>query len=409
MNRRTGIGALALLAMWTVAVMAQTAPAPAEKPADKPAATQPTTTSAPADSVAVRLNGKDIMESEVDALFNARMSARGFDPNTVDPQMRARFHDQVLDALIQFKLLGEKAKEADVAITDADVRKQVEDDLQQYLDASGLKREEVEEQIKASNKMTLDEYISKQVQDPVTRNGVLQMKLIEKKFPEKIAVSADDVKKYYDENLERRFKKPEQVRASHILVGKQGMNDEEKKAARELAEQVLEKVKAKDADFAALAKEYSTCPSKEKGGDLGKFPRHGQMVEPFAEAAFGLKGGEISGIVETPFGFHIIKVTEHEDGKTTSLDEVKDTLRKELMQDKIREQISAYADELKAAAKLEYPPGKEPKKPMMPQITSAPASVKVEGAEQPKADDKKADEKKGEEKKDDKKPEEKKP
>ncbi len=406
MNKWTGIGALALFALWTVAVTAQTAPVAADKPADKPATTQPTTSTAPADSVAVRLNGKDIMESEVDELFTARMTAKGFDPTGLDPQMRARFHDQVLEALIQFRLMGEKAKEADVTITDADVRKQVDDDLQQYLEASGQKREEVEEQIKASNKMSLDEYITRQVQDPVTRNGVLQMRLIEKKFPEKLAVSADDVKKYYDENLEQRFKKQAMVRASHILVGKQGMSDEEKKAARELAEKVLEKAKAKDADFAALAKEFSTCPSKDRGGDLGKFPRQGAMVEPFAAAAFELKVGELSNIVETQFGFHIIKVTERQEAKTVELDEVKDSLRKELLQDKIREQISTYADELKAAAKIEYPPGKEPKKPVMPGTTSAPVSVKIEGAG---TADKKADEKPAADKPDNQKPAEKKP
>ena len=106
---------------------------------------------------------------------------------------------------------------------------------------------------------------------------------------------------------------PEKITASHILIGYKGADRSEatrtKAEARKLAEDVLAKVKAPGADFAALAKEHSEGPSSEKGGDLGEFGKN-KMHKNFEEAGWKLKVGEISGIVETPFGFHVIKRTK---------------------------------------------------------------------------------------------------
>jgi len=106
---------------------------------------------------------------------------------------------------------------------------------------------------------------------------------------------------------------PKEIAASHILIGYKGAERSEatrtKAEAKARADEVLKKATAEGADFAALAKEYSDGPSKTKGGDLGTFDRN-TMAKPFTEAAFKLKVGEISGLVETKFGFHIIKRTK---------------------------------------------------------------------------------------------------
>jgi len=106
---------------------------------------------------------------------------------------------------------------------------------------------------------------------------------------------------------------PDKITASHVLVGYKGADRSEatrtKAEARKRAEEVLAKAKAPGADFAALAKEYSEGPSGKKGGDLGEFEK-GKMHKNFEEAAWKLKAGEISDIVETPFGFHVIKRTK---------------------------------------------------------------------------------------------------
>jgi len=105
---------------------------------------------------------------------------------------------------------------------------------------------------------------------------------------------------------------PNNIRASHILISYKGTPVTEatrsQAEARQLAEQLLAKVKAGE-NFAELAATYSDCPSSEAGGDLGPFPK-GRMVPPFDQAAFALKPGQISGIVETQFGYHIIKRTQ---------------------------------------------------------------------------------------------------
>ena len=105
----------------------------------------------------------------------------------------------------------------------------------------------------------------------------------------------------------------ETVTASHILIGYKGAqrakSERSKEEAKKLADKVAKEAKAKDADFAALAKKYSEGPSAPRGGDLGPFSR-GRMVKPFSDAAFALKVGDVSDPVETPFGYHVIKRTK---------------------------------------------------------------------------------------------------
>ncbi|HVP57370.1 MAG TPA: peptidylprolyl isomerase [bacterium] len=105
---------------------------------------------------------------------------------------------------------------------------------------------------------------------------------------------------------------PGNIRASHILIAYAGAPDSKatrtKAEAKQLADELLVRVN-KGEDFAELARTYSDCPSREDGGDLRFFPR-GRMVKPFEDAAFALKPGQVSGVVETQFGYHIIKRTQ---------------------------------------------------------------------------------------------------
>lgn len=131
-----------------------------------------------------------------------------------------------------------------------------------------------------------------------------------------------EVNKWQAENLRKLFTaliedipaadEPEEIAASHILIPFKDVDKNSKhtkKEAKKLIEDVLKKAKAKGADFAALAKKYSEGPTNKRGGDLGTFKR-GKMAKPFEDAAFKLKVDEVSGVVETEFGFHIIKRTK---------------------------------------------------------------------------------------------------
>lgn len=149
---------------------------------------------------------------------------------------------------------------------------------------------------------------------------------------QQMVVSDEEVKKYYDEHS-AQYHEAEQRRASHILI-----------AERTQAEQILKEIKQNPARFEDLAKQHSKDPgSAAQGGDLGFFAR-GAMVKPFEDAAFGMKGGEISGLVQSDFGFHIIKLTAIRPGGARSLDEVRGEIGQELKKQKAVKKFAELAE-----------------------------------------------------------------
>jgi peptidyl-prolyl cis-trans isomerase C len=185
---------------------------------------------------------------------------------------------------------------------------------------------------------------------------MIHTRLIEKKFPDEVAVTEEEVRRQYDRDRDRVFSQPETVRASHILIStEEAQSEEQKAAARKRAEELREAARSDGADFAALAKENSSCPSSAQGGDLGFFPREGAMVEPFAAAAFALKTGEVSDVVETQFGYHVIKVTGRKEAKVVPFEEAKIAIEEQIHDGKVAEVRQRYATELKEGAEITYP------------------------------------------------------
>lgn len=156
--------------------------------------------------------------------------------------------------------------------------------------------------------------------------------------------SDEEVKKYYTEHS-AQYQQDEQRKASHILIAAAaGASPAEKAAARAKAEQILKEIKQNPEKFEDLARQHSQDPgSAAKGGDLGFFPR-GVMVKPFEDTVFGMKGGEISGLVQSDFGFHIIKLTAIRHGGARSLDEVKGEIALELKKQKAAKKFAELAE-----------------------------------------------------------------
>jgi peptidyl-prolyl cis-trans isomerase D len=151
-----------------------------------------------------------------------------------------------------------------------------------------------------------------------------------------VQVSEDEVKEYYSEN-QAAYHKQAEVRARHILfLINEGAGDEEVAKTEAEAQKVLQEARKKEADFPELAKKHSQCPSAPQGGDLGYFTRD-QMVPSFSEAAFALQPGEVSGIVKTQFGLHIIKVEDVRPERTVALEEAKDEIELLLKREKARD------------------------------------------------------------------------
>ncbi len=319
---------------------------------------------AESNGVAVTVNGKDIMEADVDAKINAYMDRMASQiPPGMTEQYKKQMRPQVVESMVMEQLLDEQIKKAGINITDSDVNNKLNEivtaqpgmtmeSFKARVAAQGQSFEQVEEQIKKT--MGYEKLIGD------------------------VEVNDAEAKAYYDENKED-FNKPEQVKASHILVKVDASaTPEQKAAAKTKIDGLLKQVKA-GGDFATLAKENSDCPSKERGGDLGFFDR-GTMVKEFADAAFALKVGEISGIVETQFGYHIIKVTDRKEGGLMPFEKAKADIVKSLDSKKKSELFKQLIEKIKAQAKIVYPPGKEPKPRMpmpprgpKPQSESAPA------------------------------------
>lgn len=194
----------------------------------------------------------------------------------------------------------------------------------------------------------------KQQLDLFTDN-FLANEFLKKEVVQKISIPEDELKSYYDKHKEE-FKTPEMVKARHILVKvNPSASAEEKKKAKEKAEDILKKIKGGQ-DFAKLASEFSDDPgSKMNGGDLGFFAK-GRMIKPFEDAAFSLKPGEVSGVVETQFGFHIIKVEERKDAGVEGFDTAKEKIRQKLLQDRIKTKVTEFIDSAMKDAKAEIHP-----------------------------------------------------
>lgn len=170
--------------------------------------------------------------------------------------------------------------------------------------------------------------------------------LDQEKIAASINVTDEQLRAAYSSSLDN-FRMPERVRARHILLKTQGKSDAEKQALKTKAEDLLKQLKG-GADFADLAKKNSQDGSAEQGGDLGFFVRN-QMVPEFDAVAFTLKPMELSGVVTSQFGYHIIQVTEKEPAKLKPFEEVKDELAKEVRAQSVAEKMQTLGDELHAA------------------------------------------------------------
>jgi len=205
-----------------------------------------------------------------------------------------------------------------------------------------------------------------------------------------VQVTSDEIADYYNEN-QAQYEQEAEVKARHILfrVNEKAPEEEVAKVEAE-AQKVLAEAKSKGADFTELVKKYSQAPDAEKGGDLGYFTRD-RMVPAFAEAAFALKAGEVSEVVRTQYGFHIIKVEDVRPARTIPLEEARSeielNLKRQRAKDIAYEKARSFADlayadgDLKKGAKQENLPLREtedwlPEQGQIPGLSTPPDVMK---------------------------------
>ena len=285
------------------------------------------------DPVIAKGKGVEIKRSQLDAeMLNVQAMANARRQQIPADQM-VLIEREKLNDLIGFQLLLKKSNDADLAKG----KEQFEKALARLKKDNKLTDEEFVEklstQLKIQN-LTRAEW-DKQRIDQITVAAVLEREL-------KVNITDADAKKFYDENPSK-FEQPEQVRASHVLISTRDMEtgteftEEQKKAKRKVADDVRKRAAAGE-DFAKLAKEFSEDPgSKDTGGEY-TFPR-GKMVPEFEAAAFSLNTNQVSDVVTTQFGYHIIKLSEKMPAKMTSLAEVSDDLKEALKSQELQKQL----------------------------------------------------------------------
>lgn len=295
----------------------------------------------------VKVNGKEITRSELEQATEVILSQyREQVPPEQIEQARGAFRRQALESLINQTLLVQEADRQGIEPT----KEAVEGRLGQI--SGRFSSPEAFRKVLASMGISEQEF-----RNDVTQNLKVET-LLAKKLENVAKVTPEQVDAFYRENPQH-FKTAEKVRASHILIAADADDPPAEKAEKRERLSRLQKEIQQGADFAELARKNSDCPSKGQGGDLGYFER-GSMVKPFEDAAFQLQAGEVSGIVETQFGYHLIKVVDHEKAGEIPLDEARDDIAAYLERQNRDEAAQEYLKQLRAGARVEYAEGFQP-------------------------------------------------
>lgn len=278
--------------------------------------------------VAIRINGKEILLTEVNSLIVKdlqRANARG---KKITPKIEKKIRKRWIDRVISRELFLQKARAENVTVSDSEIDNNL----------TGIEKQSIP--------------MTPQKLRQLVKANLMVKKIIEVHVLSKVVVTDQEVRSIY-EGRKDKFKQPERARARHILIRMTASDSKKKKEKiRKKAKKVLAIVKTGKIPFSELAKKLSEGPSATNGGDLGYFKR-GQMVPAFDKVVFSMKVGEISDLVLTKFGYHIIKLEDKKKAHIISLDEAKKDIRQNLMRLKSSQAIAAWARELRKKAAIE--------------------------------------------------------
>jgi parvulin-like peptidyl-prolyl isomerase len=317
------------------APQAETAEPASAAPATDTSAAAPARKELP--DILARVNDEPIERWEVDsAIREIELDAMHPIPAAERDQMTR----MVLDRIIGHHLIAQESRARNLRVSEAQVD----------ADIARLRKDHASEE--AFNETLASFHTSL---DQLRRQRRLSLEVsafVRATIAPGVAVTKDDVEGYYRDNPER-FRLPESVRASHILVQVfPDASSDQRASARAKASGILAQLR-QGADFAKLAAEQSDDPgTRSSGGDLGTFPR-GRMDPSFEAAAFALQANGLSDVVETPFGFHLIKVHEHHAARTMPIDEVRADITQLLTEQGQYDKLQAFIEQAKSKARIE--------------------------------------------------------
>jgi peptidyl-prolyl cis-trans isomerase C len=286
------------------------------------------------------VNGVVIQEEEVNRLLlyqqQRMLTATG---QVIRPDMMTEARKMILENLINRELLYQQSQKKGIVIDDTQVNEQLDRLKKQYPNEQAFKESLAED------------HLSEDALKSRVKMNLAVQKFVEKEFGGNLDVSEGEAKAFYDGHPQY-FTEPEAIRASEILIKVDPKSDAAKKEeARKKLEDIQKKIQSGE-DFAVLAKDSSQSSSAAQGGDLGTVPR-GRMPKALDDAAFSLKPGEVSNVVETELGFHLIKVHEKKPEKGVPFKEVEQKIRQYLASEKVNQRVDEYLNEVKKTAKIE--------------------------------------------------------
>lgn len=281
------------------------------------------------------VNGKAITRLAFDNEM-ARIKQRFQNKSQKNDAQLDNIRMEILDILIGGELLYQASVDKKVQISKEEIQNEMDKVSKLFPETDSFKNTFTEEDIK--RKIAIEKFITQE-------------------FSDTTIISDEEGTKYYKDNLDD-FTKPEQVMASHILINVPiGMTVELKAKALEKIEDIQRQL-TEGADFAELAKQYSEDSTAQNGGSLGYFMR-GQMVEEVEKAAFTTDPGKISDIVETDFGYHIIKVLDKKPMVIIAYEEISDKLKAYLKQQKVQKAVDSFIKDQRKSAAIEIIIAKE--------------------------------------------------
>jgi peptidyl-prolyl cis-trans isomerase C len=294
------------------------------------------------DDVVATVNGKDISRSDFEQLIGyVQMQYQQQGMQVQGPQLE-QLKMAVLESLIDDELLYQIALEAGYSPTEQEVKEKLDLTKQQ------VGNEESYTQLLSQQGLTEDD-LKQEI-----RKGLVREKFEMDRFMSGIEVKDADVKSFYEENT-GEFTQPFQFRTSHVLLQvEEDASEEDREAAQAKIESALQRIEDGE-EFSEVAREVSDCPSSKNGGDLN-YNGKGSFVPEFEEVALELEIGEISDVVETQFGYHIIKLTDLKEEQVVPLQQVRGQIEDYLLRVKAQEKRSAYLEEKKPSADIQRKP-----------------------------------------------------
>lgn len=286
----------------------------------------------------VKVNETVLTEADLQEVMNRIIPAASFH-GTMSPERKAAYRPRAIEELIEEELLYQGAKERGMTVKKSRIKETVKATIKRLGGKKNFKTA-----LKRAN-LTKKQY-ERKLEKKFLINRIIRLEV-----EQKASVSDEQVREHYERNR-KGYMRPEARRLRHILISVEpAATGEQRRQRRQRAEEVLRKA-GEGQDFSQLAWDYSDDPYRVKGGDLGLIHR-GRLDPDLEEAVFSLEAGQVSGIIETIYGYHIVRVEEVRKPEQLSFKDVSQKIRRQMRQKKLKELKSALITGFRENARIE--------------------------------------------------------